>query len=174
MTRPDVAYHLSVLCSMMHDPTVEAYNAGIYLLLYIHHTSHILLVFPGSTECPEGIKLELHDSICNSSGLVAYSDASWHDTDDRWSGAPGLDRFLGWTVFLCYYKTNLDIPITILNMKELSLQSNVWFKCVCECIASECSRLQQQRILHLAITSCTTLRSSRSDLKVAPLQIWQP
>ena len=84
----------------------------------------------------------------------------------------GMDRFpMLLQNELRYTKLKFD---TILNIKELSLQFNVWFKCVCECIASECSRLQQQRILHLAITSCTTLRSSRSDLKVAPLQIWQP
>ena len=81
MTRPDVAYHLSVLCSMMHDPTIEAYSAGIHLLLYLLHTSHAQLTYSGSSECPDGVKSEMHGRIRNSSGLVAYSDASWHNPD---------------------------------------------------------------------------------------------
>ena len=34
MTRPDIAYHMSILCSLMHDPTTVAYYAAIDLLLY--------------------------------------------------------------------------------------------------------------------------------------------
>ena len=38
MTRPDIAYHMSVLCSYMHDPSIDCYNAAIDLLLYVGHT----------------------------------------------------------------------------------------------------------------------------------------
>ena len=94
MTRPDVAYHLSILCSFMHDPTVEAYSAAIHLLLYIYHTSHAQLTFSGACACPKGIKPELHDRVMSSSGLVVYSDASWHNPDKL-----GYNMF-GYAVFL--------------------------------------------------------------------------
>ena len=80
MTRPDIAYHMSVLCSFMHDPSVECYNSAIALLLYVGHTRHYHLKYSGSTLCPEGLKHanEIHDNC----GFVAYSDSSWHKGDE--------------------------------------------------------------------------------------------
>merc|ERR1712125_97531 len=49
MTRPDIAYHMSVLCSFMHDPSRECYQAAINLLLYVGHTRHYHLRYSGST-----------------------------------------------------------------------------------------------------------------------------
>ena len=46
MTRPDIAYHMSVLCSLMHDPTTMAYYAAVDLLLYVSN-SVLALHFPG-------------------------------------------------------------------------------------------------------------------------------
>ena len=50
MTRPDIAYHMSVLCSFMHNPTMECYNAALDLLLYVHSTKDLKLNFPGKCE----------------------------------------------------------------------------------------------------------------------------
>ena len=92
MTRPDVAYHMSVLCSYMHDPSVDCYNAAIDLLLYIGSTKHYHLRYSGSTCEPEGL---LHaKEISSNSGYVAYSDSSWHKPNEL-----GYNMF-GYCVFL--------------------------------------------------------------------------
>ena len=78
MTRPDIAYHMSILCSFMHDPTVEAYDAAVHLLQYIASTTHAQITFTGSTAPPDGIPAEVHDQVVKNHGFLAYSDASWH------------------------------------------------------------------------------------------------
>ena len=80
MTRPDIAYHMSVLCSFMHAPSVECYQAAIGLLLYVGHTRHYHLRYSGSTLAPDG--LGHVPEIAKNHGFVAYSDASWHKPDD--------------------------------------------------------------------------------------------
>ena len=80
MTRPDIAYHMSVLCSFMHDPSRECYQAAINLLLYVGHTRHYHLRYSGSTSAPDG--LGHVPEIGSNLGFVAYSDASWHKPDD--------------------------------------------------------------------------------------------
>ena len=79
MTRPDIAYHMSVLCSHMHDPSVDCYNAGIDLLLYVGHTRHYHLRYDGSISPPEGS--EHATEIAKNCGFAAYSDSSWHKPD---------------------------------------------------------------------------------------------
>ena len=82
MTRPDIAYHMSVLCSFMHDPSLECYNAAIDLLLYVGHTKHYHLRYNGTVAAPDGLKdPESARLIENTCGFVAYSDASWHKPD---------------------------------------------------------------------------------------------
>ena len=92
MTRPDIAYHMSVLCSHMHDPSIDCYNAALDLLLYVGHTRHYHLRYSGSVAAPDGIG---HASeISSNSGFVAYSDSSWHKPDEL-----GYNMF-GYVVFL--------------------------------------------------------------------------
>ena len=80
MTRPDIAYHMSVLCSYMHNPSVACYNAAIALLLYVAHTRHYYMRYSGSTLPPDGLH---HASEINSNcGFVAYSDSSWRKPDE--------------------------------------------------------------------------------------------
>ena len=81
MTRPDISYHMSILCSFMHDPTVEAYDAAIHLLQYIASTSHAQIKFTGHTTPFNGLPREVHDQVSKNHGFVAYSDASWHKPD---------------------------------------------------------------------------------------------
>ena len=76
MTRPDIAYHMSILCSLMHDPTPVAYHAAIDLLLYVS-ASCLTLHFPGIAKAPNGIDPTLVSSISASGGLVAFSDSTW-------------------------------------------------------------------------------------------------
>ena len=76
MTRPDIAYHMSVLCSLMHDPTPLAYYAAIDLLLYVSNSS-LTLHFPGLSKAPSGIDPSMRESISASGGLVAFSDSTW-------------------------------------------------------------------------------------------------
>jgi len=93
-TRSDIAYHMSVLCSFMHDPSPDAYYAAIDLLLYVLNTKHYRLRFTGSVKPPSGIDPKLHHSIGTSSGLVAYSDSSWRNPDKL-----GFNMF-GYVIYL--------------------------------------------------------------------------
>ena len=81
MTRPDIAYHMSVLCSLMHDHTVEAYEAALDLLSYVQSTSDTQIRFSGSSEAPDSIEPALRQHIQRNHGLLAYSDAAWHKPD---------------------------------------------------------------------------------------------
>ena len=72
LTRPDVAYHMSVLCSFMHNPSPAAYYAAIDLLLYLLNTQDYQLRFLGSVKPPTGVNSKLHPSIGSSSGLLAF------------------------------------------------------------------------------------------------------
>jgi len=94
MTRPDIAYHMSVLCSFMHDPSPAAYYAAIDLLLYVSHTRHITFTFPGSKAAPQGLESKWHSNVSSNGGLVAYSDSSWRRPDKF-----GFNSF-GYVVYL--------------------------------------------------------------------------
>ena len=93
MTRPDIAYHMSVLCSFMHDPSLAAYAAALDLLQYIGNSIHQKLTFSGSMQIPMGVDKVHHSQILKNHGLLAYSDASWRDT-----GVDGYNRF-GYIVY---------------------------------------------------------------------------
>ena len=81
MTRPDISYHMSILCSYMHDPSPACYYAAIDLLLYVKYSKHLTLHFTGSMQPPSSIDSKLHSSISTCGGLVAFSDASWRNPD---------------------------------------------------------------------------------------------
>ena len=92
MTRPDISYHMSVLCSYMHDPSIDCYNAALDLLLYVGHTRHYHLKYDGSVTPPIGLGHAKEISI--NHGFVAYSDSSWHKPNEL-----GYNMF-GYIVFL--------------------------------------------------------------------------
>jgi len=112
MTRPDIAYHMSVLCSFMHDPTPAAHHAAIDLLLYVSASS-LTLHFPGLCKALSGIDPSLHDNIRSSGGLVAYSDATWRRPD-----ALGFNMF-GFVV----YFMGAPISFTSKQLKVVALSS---------------------------------------------------
>ena len=92
MTRVDVAFHVTMLCKFMHDPSEDCYKAAIALLLYLGHTKDVVgLHYDGTTTAPEGFGQEAPDarsiraSIENNAGFVAYSDASWRAKYNEYS-----------------------------------------------------------------------------------------
>ena len=61
LTHPEVSYYVSFLCQFMHDPSMEAYEAGLYVLAYLTGAKDIGLTY--NKNLPE---------------IYAYSDASWN------------------------------------------------------------------------------------------------
>jgi len=112
MTRPDIAYHMSVLCSLMHDPTPLAYYAAIDLLLYVSASS-LTLHFPGVAKAPSGIDSTLGPSISSSGGLVAFSDSTWRRPDHH-----GYNMF-GFVV----YFMGAPVSFTSKQLKIVALSS---------------------------------------------------
>jgi len=108
MVHPEISYHMSVLCSCMHDPTMECYSAAISLLQYIGHTSDHVLHFTGKTTVPEGIDSSLRPNIKQNAGLVAYSDASWHQPDELGRNMFGYVVYLyGGPISFCSKRMNV-------------------------------------------------------------------
>ena len=78
MTRPDIAYHTSVLAKFMSDPSPTCYKVAIDLLVYLHHTKDKKMMFPGTNAVPDGLqRTSCASSITKNFGFVAYSDSSW-------------------------------------------------------------------------------------------------
>ena len=82
MTRPDIAYHMSVLCSFMRDPSPDCYAAALDLLLYCYHTKQKSLYYSGKNDPLPGTQTKHHGLIRKNGGLLAYSDATWHRADE--------------------------------------------------------------------------------------------
>lgn len=76
MSRPDIAYHASVLSKFMSDPSPDCYHAAIQLLQYLHGTRQKTLHFSGKVSVPDGLQ-KVGSDIENNHGFVAYSDSSW-------------------------------------------------------------------------------------------------
>ena len=54
MTRPDIAYHVSMLCKFMHVPSQGCFDAAVTLLLYLGNTKDMTgLHYSGSTVAPQ-------------------------------------------------------------------------------------------------------------------------
>ena len=112
MTRPDIAYHMSTLCSFMHDPTPMAYHAAIDLLLYVSASS-LTLHFPGTIKAPSGIDSNLQETIRASGGLVAFSDSTWR-----------RPNHLGYNMFgFVIYFMGPPISFTSKQLKVVALSS---------------------------------------------------
>ena len=86
MSRPDIAYHTSLLAKFMSDPTLECYECAVALLLYVAHKPNTKITYDGSKFVPyiRGKDSEhsnpldpYRDSIKRNGGFMAYSDSSW-------------------------------------------------------------------------------------------------
>ena len=112
MTRPDIAYHMSTLCSFMHDPTPMAYHAAVDLLLYVSASS-LTLHFPGTVKAPSGMDQNLQETIRASGGLVAFSDSTWR-----------RPNHLGYNMFgFVIYFMGAPISFTSKQLKVVALSS---------------------------------------------------
>ena len=76
MSRPDVAYHTSILAKFLHDPSPDCYKAALQLLQYLHSTKNKRMYFSGKVQIPDGCGAHAKD-IEQNCGFVAYSDSSW-------------------------------------------------------------------------------------------------
>ena len=76
MSRPDVAWHASILAKFMSDPSSDCCDAAVQLLQYLHSTRKKRMFFPGTVNVPDGLSKHSKD-IESNHGFVAYSDSSW-------------------------------------------------------------------------------------------------
>jgi transposase InsO family protein len=76
MSRPDIAFHTSVLAKFMSDPSPECCKAAVELLQYLGATSKRKMEFTGKIDVPSGLEKHASD-ITSNHGFVAYSDSSW-------------------------------------------------------------------------------------------------
>ena len=76
MTRPDIAFHTSVLAKFLSDPSEDCCKAATQLLQYLWSTKDRKMVFNGSCTVPPGLSKHAVD-IKKNHGFVAYSDSSW-------------------------------------------------------------------------------------------------
>ena len=76
MTRPDIAYIMSVLCSFMQNPSLQCYEAAQSVLLYVGHTRSLTLHYSRTYAVPECFR-SVSQWVSDNCGVYAYSDASW-------------------------------------------------------------------------------------------------
>ena len=99
MTRPDIAFYVSVLCKFMQDPTIEAYHAALSVASSLNTTADLGVTFGGSPrEC----------CIAEAAGcnLLVVSDASW-GREPR----PSAGGFVHWRNGpLCWLSRNVKMP----------------------------------------------------------------
>ena len=76
MSRPDIAFHASILAKFLSDPSLECCQAAEQLLEYLVSTRKKRMYFSGRIEVPEGLEKHRAD-IERNYGFVGYSDSSW-------------------------------------------------------------------------------------------------
>lgn len=80
VVRADIAFVLNVLCSVMHDPTIEAWNVLVDMISYLYSTRDIALTYcavSDSWSIPRELSADQRSRALRNHGLVAYSDSSW-------------------------------------------------------------------------------------------------
>jgi hypothetical protein len=76
MSRPDIAFHTSMLAKFLSDPSEDSIKAAIQLLQYLHSTRKRKMFFSGKVEIPDGLA-DYSKDIERNMGFHAYSDSSW-------------------------------------------------------------------------------------------------
>ena len=84
---------MSILCSLMHNPSLAAYAAALNLLQYVGSTVSKQLSFSGNIRL-SNYSPNVRAHIQNNYGLHAFSDSSWHQPNDL-----GYNMF-GFIIFL--------------------------------------------------------------------------
>ena len=77
MSRPDVSYHLSVLCRQMSDPSPLAYEQALGVLSYLYKTRHYRIIYRRDFKVPTEM-WKHNESIERNMGFHVYSDSSWN------------------------------------------------------------------------------------------------
>jgi hypothetical protein len=90
MSRPDLAYHMSVLCSYMQNPSMQCYEAAQSLLLYAGKTRDMAIRYSRDYRLPDCLS-EHVKIVRDKAGLHAFSDSTWT--------AP--KSTCGYAVFMC-------------------------------------------------------------------------
>ena len=75
-SRPDIAFHTSILAKFLSDPSPDACKAAVCLLQYLGSTKKKRMFFSGKVEIPDGCAMHAKD-IEKNCGFVAFSDSSW-------------------------------------------------------------------------------------------------
>ena len=78
------------------------------MLIYVASSDEYVMKFDGKAGSLQGIDHQVHDRITKNHGLVAYSDASWHDSDEL-----GYDMF-GYVIY-SYTSTLPEDPLLSLR-----------------------------------------------------------
>ena len=80
----------------MQDPSPECLEAALALLLYLGHTKNQFLNYDGSTKAPLGMRKDevISKNINENNGFIAYSDSSWHKTDELGFNSFGFILYL--------------------------------------------------------------------------------
>ena len=76
MSRPDIAYHMSVLCSFMQNPSMQCYEAAQSLLLYVGKTRNLCIRYTRNFGVPDSLANHV-ENIRNKGGLHAFCDSTW-------------------------------------------------------------------------------------------------
>lgn len=77
MSRPDIAYHMSVLCSFMQNPSLQCFEAAQSVLLYVAHTKNLTIRYSRTFAVPECFTPYSDNTIRENHGLHAFSDSTW-------------------------------------------------------------------------------------------------
>jgi hypothetical protein len=85
MTRPDIQYAVSILCSFAQSAGQAHFNAAIGVLAYLYKTRSMGITYGGRVDTPLGLG-ESPRYYHESSGLHAYHDSSWGKEPYAWGG----------------------------------------------------------------------------------------
>ena len=75
-SRPDIAFHTSVLAKFLADPSMDCCKAATQLLQYLHANKKKRMYYSGKCVVPGGCEMHRVD-IERNHGFIAYSDSSW-------------------------------------------------------------------------------------------------
>ena len=76
MCRPDISYHMSVLCRFMHDPSEQCFACALQVLGYLYKTKYKGLCYRRDYEVPTCMD-SCMDEIRSNMGFHTFSDSSW-------------------------------------------------------------------------------------------------
>ena len=76
MTRPDIAYHMGVLCSFMQNPSLQCYEAAQSVLLYVGNTKDLHISYGPTFAVPTCLSSHAQ-TIRENRGIYAFCDSTW-------------------------------------------------------------------------------------------------